>query len=340
MEVERQYLYSPPQEYLEQFRQKRPSLLVVTHAHLLNESELISAARSLKIPVLGIVRSWDNVHKGLQSRTDHIAVWNEINRNEVIELDRYRPSDVTMVGASQFDPYFQEDTVWSREKLAERFNLDPARPILLFASLGNFIPGLDETCWMDQLLALLDKGAIPGDCQIICRLHPLSRFEHFQRYTRHRNVRLSYVEGYYPGLTWYMTRDEVVEVGNMLRHADIVMTPTSTITLEAAIFDRPTIVPIFHPYQPERAKAFFSTRQLGKHFGRIERLDLVPIIRRAEDFAPAINHCLQDPNWYKAERAQLVRDYVHFTDGRSVERLSKLIQQLAEQQVSLGPPRQ
>ena len=137
-----------------------------------------------------------------------------------------------------------------------------------------------------------------------------------------------------------MTRDDVVQVANMLRHADVVITPASTITLEAAIFDRPTIVPIFHPYQPERASVYFNSVVLGKHFGRIEQLDLVPIIRRDEDFAPAINRCLQDPDWYKTQRAQLVHDYVHFTDGRSVERLAKLIQQLAGQKDSLGAHRQ
>jgi len=331
LKAERRYLYPPRQEYLEQFRQKPTSLLVATHAHLLDESELINTARSLNIPTLGIVRSWDNVYKGLQSRTDHITVWSEINRNEVINFDRYDPSKVTVTGATQFDPYFHEDTVWSREKLAEHFNLDPRRPIIVFASLGYFMPGFDETCWMDLLLAMLDQEALPGRPHIICRLSPMSGFEHFQRYASHPDVCLSYVHGYHPGLTWYMTREDVVLVGNMLRHADVVITPTSTITLEAAIFDRPTIVPIFHPYQPERAKVFFNNNQLGQHFGRIERLDLVPIIRKEEDFAPAINRCLQDPDWYKTQRAQLVRDYVHFTDGHSVERLAKLIYQLAEQ---------
>jgi len=35
-----------------------------------------------------------------------------------------------------------------------------------------------------------------------------------------------------------------------------------------------------------------------------------------------------DKSWYRAQRAQLVRDYIHFTDGRSTEKLVELIERL------------
>ena len=151
--------------------------------------------------------------------------------------------------------------------MAAHYQLDPDRPIILFASLGYFFPGFDETVWMDVLLDLLDSGALPSETQIICRLHPWSRLEHFQKYAAHPQVRLSFIDRYWPALTWYMTRDDVVAIGNTLRHADVVITPGSTMTLEAAIFDTPTLVPIFHRYQPEWARDYFATWVLGKHFG-------------------------------------------------------------------------
>ncbi len=265
------------------------------------------------------------MHKGIRTRPDKLGVWNEINRQEVIELERYAPSEVEILGPPQFDPYFQAGTEWSREALAARFGLDPARPIVLFASLGNFIPTLDETCWMDELVALLDGGTLPGRPQIVCRLHPWSRVEQWERFRAHPDVRLSVVTRYIPTLQWWMTRDDVVEIGNLLRHADVVITPGSTITLEAAIFDRPTLVPIFHPYQPERAEEYFRTWVLGKHFRRIERDDLAPILRRREEFGPAIARALREPGWYRDARRRLVEDYVGPTDGRSTERLADFI---------------
>jgi hypothetical protein len=330
MEIERKCLYPPRQEYVELFRQQRPGLVVATNPLVPDEAELIHTAKALRIPTLGVVRSWDNVCKGLQIHTDHVAVWNPINRQEVIELERYSGTNIAVLGAPQFDPYFTPQGIWSREKLAAHFHLDPRRPIILYATMGYFAAGLDETCWMEMLLDQIDHGNIAGKPQVICRLHPLSRLEHFRRYANHPDVRLSFVDRYLPTLTWYMTREDVVLVGNIVRHADAVITPGTTITLEAAIFDRPTVVPIFHSYQPEIARAYFQSRMLDRHFRRLEELNLVPIIRSLEDFAPAINRCLRDPKWYQDQRTQLVRDYVHFTDGRSVRRLADLIGQLAK----------
>ena len=319
--LERKLFQAQP-EYVRRFRQRRPDLLLTTHAHLFREAQLLASARAANIPTLGVVRSWDNVYKGIRSRPERLTVWNEINRREVMELEGYKAEDVELVGAPQFDPYFQPDTEWSRERLARTLGLDPARPILLFGSLGNFFPEFDETVWMDVLLDLVDRERLPGRPQIVCRLHPWSRLEQFQRFARHPAVRLSYVERYWPALTWYMTRDDVVQMANMLRHADVVITPGSTIALEAAIFDRPTLVPVFHPYQRERARSYFATWVLGKHFRRIERLDLVPIVREEEAFEPAIRRALEEPGWYRAQRRRLVDEYVQFTDGRSTDRLA------------------
>ena len=328
---ERRY-YPSEADYVAAFKAKRPDLLLTTHAHLPREAPLLTAAHELRIPTLGIVRSWDNVYKGIRSRPQQLAVWNTVNRDELLELEGYRPEQVHIIGSPQFDAYFDPDGVWSRDQIAAHYNLDPSRPIILFATLGYFFPGFDETVWMDVLLDLLDSGELDGDPQIICRLHPWSRYEHFQKYADHPQVRLSYIDRYWPALTWYMTRADVIAIGNTLRHADVVITPGSTMSLEAAIFDTPTLVPIFHRYQVERARNYFATWVLGKHFGRIERLDLVPILRNESEFAPAINRCLAEPDWYQAKRKQLVDEYVHFTDGQATRRLFELAQQVIQQQ--------
>jgi CDP-Glycerol:Poly(glycerophosphate) glycerophosphotransferase len=314
-------------EYIERFRRERPALLLTTHSHLHREGELLRAAHSVGVPTLGVVRSWDNVYKGIRSRPGCLAVWNEINREEVIRLEGYSPDAVEITGPSQFDLYFASGGEWTRERLASHFNLEPARPIILFASPGYF-HGIDETVWMDDLVRLLESDALEGRPQIICRLHPWSRLEHFLPYAAHRDVRLSYVERYWPALSWYMTREDILLVGNILRHADAVVTPASTITLEAAIFDRPTVVSTYHTYQPEQAGEFYG-RAFGMHFKRIRELDLVPVVERAEDFAGAINRCLREPGWYREQRARMVRDYVTYTDGSSTQRLFELAVRLA-----------
>ena len=325
VKAEESLFYRPNRLYIEYFKKMRPRLFFATNVNIPNEEIFISSAHSLDMPTIGFVHSWDNVHKGLRSRPRSIAVWNRINQKEAIKLEGYAWKDISITGAPQFDPYFDKNNIWERAKFAKHFKLDPKRPIILFASLGNFVPELDETCWMDTLLKEIKEKAIKGDPQIICRLHPWSRLEYFRKYASNPDVRLSFVDKYIPGLTWYMDKEDVIEMANMLFHADAIITPGTTVTLEAAIFDKTPIVPVFHPYQPGRAKDYFDTWVFGKHFGRIRRKKLVPIIYESKDFAPAVNKVLNDKSWYKDERERLVNDYVHFKDGSSTKRLAELI---------------
>lgn len=329
LKQERKHWYPPRPEHLEYLKKSQTKVIVTTNSHLNWEAELLSAGNALGLPTLGLVKSWDNVHKGIACRPDVIAVWNDINKHELVEMEGFEPDKVHVIGPPAFDAYFQQGIHLSREEFAEKMGLDPNRPILLFATLGYFIPHFDETCWMEKIVEMLDNQEIPGHPQVICRLHPWSRYEHFQKFAKHPDVRLSWVNRYLPGLTWYMTKEDVAMFANMIVHADVVITPGSTLVLEAAIFDRPTLVPMFHQYQPERAADYFKTWVLGKHYAHIVKNDLVPFIREAGKFAVAIKKCLEEPAWYRSQREQLVKDYVQFTDGKATERFAKLAMSLA-----------
>jgi CDP-glycerol glycerophosphotransferase (TagB/SpsB family) len=244
-----------------------------------------------------------------------------------MKLSRRR---LVVIGAPQFDPYFSPDSVWTRAELAQSMQLDPQRPIITLATLGAaIVQPYDETHLVDFLLKAIADYRITGQPQLVVRLHPASRFENFAKYARLPDVRISHVDGYIPALDWTMTRDDVVRIGNLLRHSNVIISPGSTITLEAAVFDTPTIVPTFHMYQAEAAKVQFD-HHLTRHYKRLKELDLVPFVDAPAAMVEAINRCLADRTWYREKRAQLVRDYIQFTDGRSTERVADVIASFIE----------
>ena len=326
---ENKFLYPPKKTYLDQFESDNCQLLVTTHAHLPNERELISSADKLNIPTLGLIKSWDNVHKGIYSRPKSMAVWNKINKQELVDIEKYKPENIFVIGAPQFDSYFDKNIIWSKTEYLSKLGLNPNRPIIFYATIGDFGFNLDETYWLDFLLTEIKNGTIKNNPQIICRLHPWSRYERFKKYENIEGVKISYVKNYWPGLGWYMDNDEVTMMANMINHSNIVISPGSTVILEAAIFNRPTIFPIFNDIQKQRADQYFNTWVLGKHFERIKNLDLVPIIDNSKLLAPAINKYMENPSWYEKQRSRLVSDYVCFTDGKSTIRLANLIEKLS-----------
>ena len=329
LRLEREYLFRPKKEYLDLLKEKQPALVVSTNATTTRESEVISSAKSLGIKTLGVVGSWDRLHKFMYTRTDHISVWNDINREEAIGLEGFQKQFVHVTGPAQFDPYFDPESELPKEDFCASMGLDPNRPILMLATAGSFLQGYDESYMLDWLMEKIRGGAIPGRPQVICRLHPFSRIEQFLPWTDRPDVRLSYIKGYIPTLGYTMSREEVVQVSNMLRHSDVVITPGSTMTIEAAIFDTPVVVPVFHLYQDEMCERYYRTRVFGRHFARIKQRNLVPIVYGPTETLRTINRCLAEPDWMSDERKELVADYCQVTDGQSTKRLAELALRLA-----------
>lgn len=317
--------YSNLDFYIQHLQRLKPSFLLFTNPMYRNELPLFMAAKKLGLKNAGLLRSWDNLHMGLKFFPDKLLVWNEVNAAEASSLMGYKKEDIEIIGPCQMDPYFKKETLWTREAFCRHFQLDPTRKILTLATIGKLVHGYDENYIVDQLIQMILEKQIPGAPQLIIRLHPVSRYEEFLQYQDLPFVRISQVTGHIPTLGWTMSPDQVVEVANILKNSDVLISPGSTITIEAAIFDTPTVFPVYHHYQPSLGGYFYNTI-LKMHHKRLKELDLVPFVEQQEDLLPAILRCLETPEWYREKRLKLVEDYIGFMDGLSTERLYEYIQ--------------
>lgn len=253
-------------------------LLILTNPMQYYEKALFDAANNLKLPTLGLVRSWDNFYKNFWLRPKYLAVWNEINRKEAVNFLNYKSERIFVTGPLQFDLYKKFDEHIDRYQFTQTLGFDPKGPILTIATLGSFVESYDETYLLDLLLEWRSCGKLPSNTQIICRLHPSTKYEYFSEYTKLKFVFISYSKSYIPTLTWTMKKNDILEVINILRHSDVVISPGSTITLETSIFDTPTIVPIFHTYQPLQGKKQFESH-LTKHYKKLADDHLIDIAK-------------------------------------------------------------
>ena len=273
---------------------------------------------------IGVVRSWDNLYQGLRIYPDALLVWNEVNKQEAINLMGFPPKNIFVTGACQFDQYFKPENQQSKESFCKSINLDPLRPIITLATIGSLWQGYDENYIVDQLIDLIESKAIPGNPQLVIRLHPVSKYECFLPYLKYDYVRLSHITNQVPVLGWTMRKEDVAFIGNLLNHSDVVISPGSTITIETAIFNTPTLFPTYHTYQPEFGKQCFDI-VLAMHHKRLRELKLANFIGQPEQLLPALIKSLENKTWFEEERSRLFNDYIGFKDGKSTERLAELI---------------
>ncbi len=219
--------FKPPDYLLKTFEEYPPDLVVSTHPMTSYDYEVFATARKLGIKTLAVVKSWDNLLKGLTSACDSISVWNKVNYEEAIKYNGYKPDEVTINGAISFDPYFDESWYPDREEFIRKLGFNPERPIITLATAGSYPVKYyeqDETHLADDLLRIIDATPELKEAQIIVRLHPISRLEKFLYLKKRSDLVFSYGSDI-PTIGWYINHEDLVEQIGILKYSDIIVTP-------------------------------------------------------------------------------------------------------------------
>lgn len=314
-------LIPTPSAYARLFETYRPALVVSGDPLRPGDANLVATARRQGVPSLGSVRSWDNIQKHLRTRADALTVWHALNAREAASIDRYRPEDVTEVGAPQLDVYFDPP---SREYTREELGIDPRKKTLLLAT-SSFTYDSDQTYLVDMLIEAIRGGDIRQPLQIVLRLHPDDRVGRYLKYRHAPEVILDIPERYLSTLGWTMTTPDLERMAALLRYADVMVNFATTVTLEAAIVDTPTLLVAFSPIDPEEMQRYVVGLHFKMHYKGLVERDLVPIAWDRAQLVSWVNRYLEDPGLYRAQRASIVADWVQFTDGQSGRRLGDAI---------------
>lgn len=318
--VEERFIRTPP-VYAELFERFAPALVVSGDPLRPGDANLIAAARRYGARSLGSVRSWDNILKHLRTRPDALTVWNAINAREAFEVDRFQPGRVTQVGAPQLDVYFEGRR---HHKSKSELGLDPQKKILLLAT-SSFTYDSDQTFLVDMLIDAIRSGEVRHPLQIVLRLHPDDRVGRYLKYRCAPEVVLDIPDTYLATLGWTMTRADLERMADLVRVADVMVNFATTVTLESAIVDTPTLLVAFSSIDPQEMERYVIGLHFNMHYKALIARDLVPIAWNRAQLVEWINRYLDDPSLYRNQRQTIVQEWVQFTDGRSAERLGAAI---------------
>jgi len=314
------------------FQEFPPSLVVSTHPKMSCDYEVVMWARRLNVQTLGVVKSWDNVGKGLYSQPHIISVWNPVNKEEAIQLLGYRADEVEINGSPSFDAHYDPAFKRPRCEFFASLGLDPGRPVITLATGGVMNRGYygrDETHLIEDTLRMIRKSEALRGAQLVLRLHCASHLEFFWKYWNRTDIRLSF-SSYMPGIDWCPSREDLVEQVNLLNYSNVIVTPASSWTLEAAIFDTPTVVPVYSNLQPDHAAAQFDGWTLKRHFKPLVDNKWVPITRSYEETQMAMEEALLRPEKYANGRKSIVDTYIYYRGAGSCQRVAEWIAGIAK----------
>ena len=332
------YPRSPEAE--NRLRDLRPDVMLATGPFQFEQPGVFAAARKLGIPTLAYIPSWDNISTKARMVFDYdgYVVWSEQEKKELHDaypLSRKRP--VYVCGAPQYDIFFQTRFHRSRTDFCATQGLDPKLPIIVYAiGSPNF---LKEHYGAIDLAKQVEHGAL-GDVQMIVRPHPIhdnaemqEMFKGFSRVTLQSS----------PNAGKELTQrsqdaSQLIEWVNTFRHADVVVNLSSTVTIDAAIFDRPIVNLDFDPQPGKQDQQLIKdVNHSWTHFKPIAESGGVWLVNDLDEMIEAIHAYLRDPSLHRAERRSIAEYVCGHLDGRSGERMAHSIIDFARK--ASGDPR-
>lgn len=126
----------PGDDIVRYLRERAPDVLVLaslTYSRS-QQLDLLKAARTLGIPVAAAIMSWDHLSSKalLHVVPDRVLVWNDVQKQEAVDMHRLPPERIVMTGAQCYDQWFTRTPDRGREAFCRAVGLNPAQPFVLW----------------------------------------------------------------------------------------------------------------------------------------------------------------------------------------------------------------
>jgi len=321
-----------PRFYDRIFSEYRPDLVITASPGNTSplDAPVIREAQRWGIKILCLVHSWDNIAgmKGIMpTRPDEMGVWNELQKQEAIDLHFYNPEKIHIVGPPHFDIYQDDSIFLSREDFCSQLNLNPERKIVTVVIAST--SATENTYILDILLEAFKRQAFVAPVQLLCRLHPrISPEENrktYKKYIDDPHICVDIPHSYSKTIKWNPDRSEMVHLANTIKHTDIVVNIASTVTIEAAILDKPVVNLAFSLSEPEKFRQFIINNSWKYHFSYVIERRCSYFAKSPEDLIGYVNEYLLHPKIHREGRKRLAEDLCYKLDGKATDRTADLI---------------
>jgi len=226
-------------------REHSPDIVVLTSLTYSRSQQLdvLKAARALDIPVAAAIMSWDHLSSKalLHVVPDMVIVWNQIQKQEAIEMHGLPGDRVVLTGAQCYDQWFTRTPERTREEFCRAVGLRPDRPFVLWVhSALSPTPDPPEPVLVTRWIEALRRSDDPGlrEIGVLVRPHPerlkewagirLDRYENVAFHGRNP-IDVEAKDDYFDSL--YFSRAVIGLVTSAFLEAAIVGRPVLTFTL-------------------------------------------------------------------------------------------------------------
>jgi hypothetical protein len=321
-----------PKRWCQQLFEKYQPVLVLSTDMMTNFYELpvLERARTLKVPIIASILSWDNLvaYGPLPAKPEKVIVWNEIMKEEAEKWHGIKNEDIFVAGAPQYDFYFDvEKYCPSREEFFREIGADLNKKLITYTTGPQSISDTEDEI-LEILTTALTENKFKAPSQIMVRFHPRDDFSQYDKFKGRKDVILDRPGRYSQAFPdqWNPTNADVIHLAATLKYSDVIINIASTITIEAAIFDTPIVNVAFDgltkkPYL-ESVQRYYEHYT---HYLNILRTKGLKVAWSPEELVQCINRYLENPAEDAEGRKRIVAEQLIKLDGKATERVAEYI---------------
>lgn len=332
------YFHIPDDYCKKLFEKYKPDLVFAPSMFSYEDGRILRQAKKLKIKTVTTVKSWDVLTTKAFTRVlaDRILVFNECNKKEAVEIGDYRPEQVKVTGFPQFDIYTKKEIFLKRKDFFKRIGADPKKKLILYSSPGNWKSAYDHEVLLGLHRAIGD-GRIKEPIQVLIRYHPkYSSTSEYLKYLpnfipdrpgtyladdTHKSLEGATDQVFY----WTFTNEDIIHLANSIYHSDVTINTESTMTLDAAAFDKPIILIGYDGFQKLDYWSSILRKYKREHYQYVMKAGGTRLAKSLDELVEAINNYLENPSLGAEGRKNLRNRLMHKVDGNSGKRIAEAI---------------
>jgi hypothetical protein len=295
----------PDAKQINQFiKQVNPDVLLVSPLVDFGSYQVdyIKNAKHLGIINALCVGSWDNLtNKGLiRVEPDKVIVWNEIQKDEAINLHEIDPSRVVVTGAQVFDDWFVRKPSTTYEEFCKAVGLDYRKPFVLYLCSSPFIASKKEVNFVEEWIKSTRNSPYENLNQvgILIRPHPIitKQWENAD-FSRYGNVAIWPRKG-----AMAISDDAKTEFFDSIYHCKATIGINTSALIEAGIIGRP----VYTILAPE----FYDTQEGTIHFHYLVKGGLLHISKDFKEHFEQLGQALKENTEIPARLNEFIRNFI------------------------------
>lgn len=290
----------------------------------------IWASEKLGIKTICILTAWDNLStKGrIPINYDYYLVWSKWMSDQLIKTHKHiKKNQIEIVGPSVLDIYWQKNLRKTKSDFFKDIELDQNKPVILFcAAPSGQTPNQPEM--VTEIYEAIKQSKIINNAQLLVRPHPVganSYWQNFRKTFPEVPFSLSKIVENHDGIKWKPSTNDIKLLINSILHCDIMINFSSTVTLEAFIFNKP-VINIAYDYQKDSFYHHYTRNAYSvESYKPVVENNSTKIAYSLDELINHTNNYLKNPRQNQKNRENLLKLICEYLDGKSSERTANFI---------------